>query len=242
MTGICLRSNHAYEEVSAAKPLEREEARRLRVDGMPMKQIAATLGVSVSSVSLWTRDIELTNEQRARNLRRAGQARGDAWRDLNRRKRQQQQSEGRARARKRDPLHVAGCMLYWAEGSKGRNTAALTNSDLQLVRLFRRFLVDCMGVSRSEITLRLNVYLRPNRSLREIETYWLQGLGLTRDCLRGHTINNLPTSSSGRKVDSLPYGVCTLRVLRSTKLVQHIYGAIQEYGGFEEPRWVNGLY
>ena len=23
-------------------------------------------------------------------------------------------------------------------------------------------------------------------------------------------------------------------------LVQHIYGAIQEYGGFEEPRWLDG--
>ena len=31
----------------------------------------------------------------------------------------------------------------------------------------------------------------------------------------------------------------TIRVLKSTWLVQHIYGAIQEYGGFEESRWVD---
>jgi hypothetical protein len=33
-----------------------------------MKQIAAKLGVSPSSVFHWTRDIELTDEQRRRNI------------------------------------------------------------------------------------------------------------------------------------------------------------------------------
>ena len=133
-------------------------------------------------------------------------------------------------------------MLYWAEGSKGRNQLALTNSDLELVRLFHRFLRECMGVSASEMTVRLNVYLGNRRSIRDIETYWLDALKLPRDCLRGHTLNNFPTSSSGKKVNCLPYGVCTLKVLRSTHLLQHIYGAIQDYGGFEEPRWLDGLY
>jgi hypothetical protein len=32
--------------------------------------------------------------------------------------------------------------------------------------------------------------------------------------------------------------VCTLKVLRSTWLVQHLFGAIQQYGGFAEPRWL----
>jgi hypothetical protein len=48
----------------------------------------------------------------------------------------------------------------------------------------------------------------------------------------------LPTSSSGRARNKLPYGVCTLRV-HSTWMVQHIYGAIQEYGGFDEPAWLD---
>ena len=32
---------------------------------------------------------------------------------------------------------------------------------------------------------------------------------------------------------------CRLR-LHSTRVVQHIFGAIQEYGGFDEPRWLDG--
>jgi hypothetical protein len=56
--------------------------------------------------------------------------------------------------------------------------------------------------------------------------------------LRKHAINHLPTSSSGQAKNKLPYGVCTLRVY-DTRLVQHIYGAIQEYAGFDEPSWLD---
>lgn len=62
----------------------------------------------------------------------------------------------------------------------------------------------------------------------------------TAESLRKGVENHLPTSSSGRKANKLPLGVCTLRVKKSTRLLQHIYGAIQEYGGFDEPRWLDG--
>jgi transposase len=42
------------------KLLERQDARRLRAEGMPYEKIATTLGVSVGSAYLWTSDIELT--------------------------------------------------------------------------------------------------------------------------------------------------------------------------------------
>ena len=38
--------------------------------------------------------------------------------------------------------------------------------------------------------------------------------------------------------NKLPYGVCTLKV-HSTQAVQHIYGAIQEYAGFDQPAWLD---
>jgi transcriptional regulator with XRE-family HTH domain len=45
---------------------ERERARRLRRErGLPIKTIAAMVGVSSSSVSRWVRDVELTPAQEA---------------------------------------------------------------------------------------------------------------------------------------------------------------------------------
>jgi len=201
--------------VAARKPIERQEARRLRSEqGTPLKQIAARLGVSVSTTHLWTKDIELTPEQ--------------------------YQAQGRRRAREGDELHRAGCMLYWAEGAKDRNTVVFVNSDRPMVEYFVRFLRESLGVTSAEITVRLNVYLTNGLTLREVEDHWLWALGLPRSSLRKHTINHAPTSSSGQRRDKLPYGVCAIRVKRSTRLVQHIYGAIQEYAGFDERRWLDG--
>ncbi len=132
-------------------------------------------------------------------------------------------------------------MLYWAEGAKDRNSALLSNSDVHMVRFFKRFIVRCFGVADEGFSVRLNVYTGNGLSLQDTESHWLDALELPPRCLRKHTLNHFPTSSSGGKRNKLPYGVCALRVLRSTHIVQHIYGAIQEYAGFEEPRWLDVL-
>ena len=208
-------------------------------DGMPMKQIAARLDVSVASVHLWTRDIELTEAQAARNLRKARITSGRTCARVYRERRLAYQAEGRRRARDADPVHLAGCMLYWAEGGKDRGAVTFSNSDRAMVALFLRFLRSEFNVDRHRPTLRLNVYLNNGLSLAAVEDWWIQALDLPRECLGGHVIDHYPTSSSGKKRNKLPYGVCTLRIY-DTRIVQHILGAIQEYGGFEEPRWLDG--
>jgi hypothetical protein len=225
------------------KPVERGVARSLRAEhGTPVKELARLVGVSPGTISLWVRDIEISPEHRQRNDSRAGKVRGDAWRNLNREKRALYQEEGRRRARRKDPTHLAGCMLYWAEGSKGRNSVVLTNSDPHMLRFFRLFLTRSLDVRDADLSIRLNIYLGNGLALEKIEDYWLDLLELPRTALRKHSINHFPTSSSGKKTNALPYGVCTIRVSRSTRLVQHIYGAIQEYAGFDEPRWLDGMY
>lgn len=213
---------------------------------MPIKRIAKLVGVSPASVFDWTRDIELTPEQNQRNLYVRGpldpvlvRRRNERVRNTARQRRLADQAVGRARAREGDALHQAGCMLYWAEGAKSPTTLTFTNSDVAMVCFFVRFLRESLGVADLDITVRLNVYTNNGISLREIEDHWLWALGLPRSSLRKHQINHQPTSSSGKRKRKrkLPYGVCTVRPLRSSGLVQHIFGGIQEYAGFDEPRW-----
>jgi len=128
-------------------------------------------------------------------------------------------------------------MLYWAEGSKSRNDVRLTNSDARMVRLFCKFLVESLGIDLHDIRVAINVYTNNGLTIRDIENHWLGMLGVPRSCLRKHTLNHIPTSSSGRARGRLPYGVCRVSVC-NTHAVQHIYGAIQEYGGFDEPAWL----
>jgi Homeodomain-like domain len=223
----------------------RTRARDLRLGGMPYKRIAAELGVSPSSVYNWTSDIALTPAQKEANLRGPTGPRNPervrraaaSWAARCRARRAICQADGRAAARDGDLLHQAGCMLYWAEGSKERCSIGFSNSDVRMVLLFRRFLTDSLGIDRESILLALNVYTNNGLSIGEIERYWLDRLDLPESSLRKHMINHTPTSSSGRAKNRLPYGVCTLRV-HNTWMLHHIYGAIQEYGGFEEPAWL----
>lgn len=226
------------------KPSKRAAARVLRENGWSYKKIAAELDVSPASAFNWTRDIPLTQNQIDFNNGRGIPAdsaivntRARTWAKKNRDRRAGFQLEGRWRAVDGDPLHKAGCMLYWAEGAKDRNCATFCNSDVHMVRFFARFIRECFGMGSEDFSLSLNVYLGNGLTIEEIEDHWLSALDLPRSSLRKHQINNFPTSSSGAK-RNLPYGVCTLRVKRSTWIIQHIYGAIQEYGGFEEPKWL----
>jgi hypothetical protein len=106
-----------------------------------------------------------------------------------------------------------------------------------MAALFCRFLTQSLAIEPRAIRLSLNVYTSNDLSIDQIESRWLELLRLPRECLRKHTLDHFPTSSSGSGRNKLPYGVCTLKV-HSTRAVQHIYGAIQEYGGFHEPAWL----
>jgi hypothetical protein len=233
-------------DMPPAKTEERQAARRLRSEGLSYKRIAARLGVAVASVYSWTRDIELTPEQRELNLRGPDgplsperiRRRADSWSAKCRLQRERWQDEGRRATELGDPLHHAGSMLYWAEGAKKRNRIQFNNSDPHMLVLFRRFLTDALRIAPEAITLSINAYTNNGLSIEQIEAYWLDLLELPRGSVRSHTLNHQPTSSAGRAKRRLPYGVCTLRV-NSTRMVQHIFGAIQEYAGFDEPAWLD---
>jgi transcriptional regulator with XRE-family HTH domain len=223
------------------KAQERTEARRLRRAGWSVKAIAREVGVSVSSVSRWVRDIELTPDQRAALAAVDPSVVGHPAGAIARRayaleQRRVWQEEGRAMARRGDPLHRAGCFLYWAEGTKSRNVAALTNADADLLRVFRRFLAECYDVPDERLAFSVNCFLGNGLSLEEIEAYWLETLELPATCLRASIVNR-PSSASRRRGRTLVYGTGRLSVA-STAVVQSIYGAIQEYAMLDRPEWL----
>jgi hypothetical protein len=229
-------------EFFMTKQEEREEARRLRRQGMSINKIAKKLGISLSSASTWCRDIPLTEEQeealRFSNERYEAQAKGaKANVEIHREKRRLYQAEGRQKAREGDALHLAGCMLYWAEGAKSRHELLFVNSDADMLVIFIKFLRESMNIPDEKLKLRINCYLNNGLTQYEIEQYWLDILAVPREQLRQTIINDQPKSSQqkGRK---LRYGVCVIAV-SNVRFIQHIYGAIQEYSGIDKPEWLD---
>jgi DNA-binding transcriptional regulator YdaS (Cro superfamily) len=223
------------------KTEERRLARELRAQGWSVKEIERHLGVSRSSVSLWVRDVALGPAERARLIARttlgpivAAERKASRARI----KRAEYQDEGRRLVQQRDASYAAGCMLYWAEGAKERNSAKIVNSDPELLRTFATFLRRHFGVADESMLIRCNLFADHLERQQEIEAFWLATLGLPPTSLRRSMVNVYSKYSLKKRTGRLPYGTCELRVY-STRIVQTIYGSIQEYGGFERAAWLD---
>ena len=213
-----------------------------REEGRSIKEIARSLGVSRSSVSVWVRDISLTEEQRqALDKRHAvhnGQAKGAAANArIARERRSRYQQYGRALARLGDAIFVAGCMLYWAEGAKDRHKAMLCNSDPEMLRFFARFLRACFDVPDEKMRICCHLFADHEAKQHEIEEFWLTIVGLPRSCLNKSMVNCYSRWSQKKRKNKLPYGTCRLTVY-DVRVVQAIYGGIQELSGIERQEWL----
>lgn len=231
-----------------AKNKECKQARKLRQQGWSLNKIANELKVSKGSISCWVRDIKLTKEQqeklnkrnpifildtkaRKKNAKKAS----ETWRN----KRREYQKIGAQRIKNNNPLYVAGCMLYWAEGAKSRTAIRLTNSDPLMLKFFIKFLKGFWNVTNNDIVLQIHAYTDIH-SKKEIEKYWLSQLDISQDnlkktqCLKNHLSN--------RKTRRCEWGICHIKTnnVSSVAIIQEIYGAIKEYASIDdENRWLD---
>lgn len=137
----------------------------------------------------------------------------------------------------RDGDFSAGCMLYWAEGTKCRNQVRLANTDADLVAYFVRWLKEWFDVAPAQIRLSVNCFLNNGLTLDEIESWWLQKLELPPESLRQATVNRPGGSSKGAHRRH-PYGTAHITV-NSTYVLHAIYGGIQEITGIDRPEWLD---
>lgn len=216
----------------------REQARNLRKQGKSLNEIADELGVAKSTLSGWVRDIELTHDQievlKARQYLFSAQNLGaKANRDKARKKRRANQIAGHERAKNGSLLFALGCMLYWAEGAKKRNMLYFVNSDPNMVLLYMRFLREELNISNDACSIYIHCHTHDQDEIHRIEQYWLDLLGLSESCLRKTQIKK----GSDTRKNILENGVCGIAVY-STEITHQIFGAIQEYGGFDNPDWL----
>src|SRR5215207_2784206 len=153
---------------------------------MPYKRIASRIGVSASSVYAWTKDIELTEEQKSFNPRgpqgpqnhEVVRRLAESWAARCRAARLASQEDGRRAAREGNRLHQAGCMRIGRRESSGvtrfsSQTPTPTCSPSSEGSSWRRWQIE-----RDEIVMSINVYTNNGKTIEEIERYWLDLLEL----------------------------------------------------------------
>lgn len=198
---------------SPRKRFEYEKARFLRKKGRSYNDIKKELGLSKSTVSLWCRDIKLTNQQRDTLLhsskRMIAQRLGAK---ANHEKREKEIAFVRDVAKKEivslipDSFQVAGAMLYWAEGTKTQSTA-VSNSDPRIIKFMVLWFNKFFQINPKQITAHLHIHYGNDEN--KIKKFW--------STLTGIPLNNFGKSfikpvGTGHRTNILPNGVIKIRV------------------------------
>lgn len=152
---------------------ERERARELRAGGWTMPDIAVELGVSRSSVSLWTRDIEVDlgprrvatpRPNRLRDRRLAEMDEMNAW------------GAERLGSLGEQAFLAAGAALYAGEGAKRDRRVSFANSDPAMIAFFLAWLRRFFAID--EARLRLRLYLHEGLDLAAANEHWRAVTGI----------------------------------------------------------------
>ena len=156
-------------------------ATKLRKKGVCYNKISRELGIPKSTLcywfknKLWSQEIKKELSRKAlyiakKRLRLINKARIEKWKRWREEHRQIARKE--FSCLKKDPLFLAGLMLYWGEGdSKMENgLVRLSNTDSEMIRLFVGFLHRCCGVPREKIKAKLILYPDLNEEIGK--KYW----------------------------------------------------------------------
>ena len=166
----------------------------------------------MSSVSLWTRDIELTEEQKKALVWRVPPKANTGAAHASKEKARALKASSEQEAREQwaelcgEPGFAFGLALYVGEGRKGDDgNVSLANTDARVLRTTLRFFKLC-GIPQS----RLRVFVQipeGGHSPQEAMAYWSEELGLPLE--QFVTPGKVPRRKKGNKY---PDGVCSIRV------------------------------
>ncbi len=218
-----------------AKSKEKIKAIALRKNGKSIKWIASELEVSPGSVSLWCKNVVLTEDQisllekqgrdphygqrlvyaktqQAKRIKKTNELMKEGVREV-------------GKLSKRELLLV-GTALYWAEGYKKDSQVGLGSSDPAMMKLYVKWLYECFGLTKEDLLFRVTFNELHKYREKEIVSYWANVFQFTEDIFQ----KPFYQKAMWKKIYENPndyYGVLRIRVRKSTDMLRKIKGYIQ---------------
>ena len=195
------------------KDKEYEQARELRVRGYSLREICRLVPASKSTISVWIRDIPLSQEQleRLNDNRAIGREKARATVIQNREKRISyihNQAEVEYKHLKHDPTFMFGLALYIGEGFKGtKPEIGIVNWNCQVVCKGLEFFAQ-IGISKAQV--RCKVTLHPSQDRAAAEAFWSEKLGIPLTQFT-QTYQAISPGSRGKRGQKWPHGGCTIK-------------------------------
>jgi hypothetical protein len=201
---------------------------------MSIGQIATQLKVSKGSVSLWCRDISLTEKQAQRlhlNSVRAGHAGRLRGALKNKQQRIERIESLRRLAQddvgvlsKRDLLLIA-VALFWAEGAKSGSRFMFVNSDPAMILCMYRYVIEVEKVDPKDIFVRIQINRIHEPRIRSVLKFWRTLLNLSAEQF-GTPYYIQALSKKVYENHSSYFGIARLGVRKGTILQYKLLGYI----------------
>jgi transcriptional regulator with XRE-family HTH domain len=215
-----------------AKDDIKAQARELRTQGLAYHEIAARLGVSKSSVSLWVRDMPRPERlSYAENRRRSAEGVRRYWAKERELRGVVRADEVAAAAADIGDLTdreiiVAGAIAYWCEGTKRKppynfERVVFINSDPRLVLFFMRFLAT-VGVERNDLAF--CVHIHETADVEAAQRFWQEVTGAQPSQFKKPTLKRHNPKTNRKNVGEGYHGCLKVYVLRSNALYRKIEG------------------
>jgi transcriptional regulator with XRE-family HTH domain len=162
----------------------KNEAENLRSVGLSLSEIADKLNLSKSTISLWTKDIKISDAglKRIKNKRDSDREKGSEILKSYKRSRVDMAEKQASELIKGISLDnkttlIALAALYQCEGEKGRSIS-FTNSDPELVRAFVVMLKKSFQID--EKRLKINLQLHDYHDEKHMIEFWSKSVGIPR--------------------------------------------------------------
>lgn len=192
----------------------KREVKGLRKKGYSYRQLIDMFDVPKSTLHWWLRDIsrpdKLIFENRKRWLEKI-QPLGALANKIKREKRLEKLArdvklEVDELVINKDAAKLILSMLYWAEGSKGRDILGIANTDPRLLLLFITLLRRCYSLDESKFRLRL--YIHHYHDEETLKNYWSKLLGVDRQLFHK---THRKLRNTNKRVRRNFGGICTIR-------------------------------
>lgn len=215
--------------------IQKSKAVRLRLKGKSIRGIAKQIGSPASTVSLWCKNIKLTDTQQkilddnSKNPYYAG--RGIYLNKLKKKtilKTINLEKKGTKKVGKLNEreLFLTGATLYWAEGFKKDTQAGLGSLDPEMIKFYIKWLNVCFGYQNKDLIFRVTANISHKNRIKEIEKYWSDLLNVPLDQFQKPFFQDVKWKKTYDNPNEY-FGVLRVKVRKSKDFLREIYGFIK---------------
>lgn len=217
----------------------KNKAVQLRKEGNTYSEILKKIPVAKSTLSLWLRSVNLSKKQKQNLTIKKMQA---AMRGGEAKKRKRIENSKKIINQAKMEIGeitdreawLAGTMLYWAEGSKQKETnisvgVMFSNSDPAMIKFFVKWLKKYLRVTDQDIILEIYIHENFKAKKDQFIKFWSDELGLPIEKFDRVYFKKNVVKTKRKNISGKYHGQINVKVRKSSNFNRKIQGWIEGF-------------